>query len=109
MRRNREFQTASETKRQWNNFGGRAKEYEPREWRPAKSVLGGVVDGIPNGVDGDLDFIINHYWDEEPDIPKIANGIEHRVDRLKCLGNAVVPQQFYPIFSAIAQIEEMNE
>lgn len=109
VRRNREFQTASETKRQWNNFGGRAKEYEPREWRPAKSVLGGVVDGIPNGVDGDLDFIINHYWDEEPDIPKIANGIEHRVDRLKCLGNAVVPQQFYPIFSAIAQIEEMNE
>lgn len=59
-------------------------------------------------MDGDLDFLINHYWDEEPDIPRIASGIKHRVDRLKCLGNAVVPQQFYPIFKTIADVEEMN-
>lgn len=65
-----------------------------------------MADGIPAGVDGDLNFIINHYWDEEPDIPRIATGIEHRVDRLKCLGNAVVPQQFYPIFKAIVEAEQ---
>lgn len=73
--------------------------------RSAESVLGGVADGISSGVDGNLDFIINHFWDEEPDIPRIATGIDHRCDRLKCLGNAVVPQQFYPIFQAIADIE----
>ncbi|MDO5540598.1 MAG: hypothetical protein Q4F83_11105 [Eubacteriales bacterium] len=56
-------------------------------------------------MDGDLDFILNHYWDIEPDIPRVAAGIPDRVGRLKALGNAVVPQQFYPVFKAIAEIE----
>ena len=78
-----------------------------RKWS-AESVLGGVADGISSGLDRDLDFIIDYYWDIEPDIPRIATGVEHRVDRLKCLGNAVVPQQFYPVFKAIAKVEELN-
>ena len=44
-------------------------------------------------------------WPDEPDVGRVANGIPNRVDRLKCLGNAVVPQQFYPFFAAIAEIE----
>ena len=41
----------------------------------------------------------------EDDIPRVATGVKNRVNRLKCLGNAVVPAQAYPIFAAIAQIE----
>lgn len=44
-------------------------------------------------------------WPDEPDVPRVGHGIPNRVDRIKCLGNAVVPQQFYPIFKAIADIE----
>jgi len=32
------------------------------------------------------------WWETEPDVGRVANGIPSRVDRLRCLGNAVVPQ-----------------
>lgn len=44
-------------------------------------------------------------WDTEPDISRIIAGVPDRARRLKCLGNAVVPYQTYPIFRAIAQIQ----
>ena len=86
--------------------GTQEPESERSMRRSAKSILGGMAHGVSAGMDRDLDFIINHYWDEEPGIPRIATGIENRVDRLKCLGNAVVPRQFYPIFKAIAEVEK---
>ena len=45
-------------------------------------------------------------WPAEPELDRVAYGIPNRVDRIKCLGNAVVPQQFYPFFAAIAEIEK---
>ena len=32
------------------------------------------------------------WWAIEPDVGRVADGVPSRVDRLKCLGNAVVPQ-----------------
>ena len=55
---------------------GRAKEDDSREW-----------------------------WETEPDVGRVADGVSNRVDRLRCLGNAVVPQQAYPIFKAISEAE----
>ena len=48
-------------------------------------------------------------WEFEPDVGRVAHGIPSRVDRLKGLGNAVVPQQVYPIYKAIADIENYME
>ena len=47
-------------------------------------------------------------WPVEPGVGRVANGIPNRVDRIKCLGNAVVPAQFYPIFKTIADIERLE-
>ena len=44
-------------------------------------------------------------WPDEPEgVPRVTRGSQHRVDRLKGDGNAVVWRQFYPIFAAIYDI-----
>jgi len=45
------------------------------------------------------------YWAFEPNVGRVANGISGRVDRLKGLGNAIVPQVAYEIFKAITEIQ----
>ena len=46
------------------------------------------------------------WWSSEPNVGRVAHGIPKRVDRLRALGNAVVPQQVYPILEAIAKIHK---
>ena len=46
------------------------------------------------------------WWQSEPRVGRVANGIPNRVDRLKSLGNAIVPQIIYHIGLAILKEEE---
>ena len=59
-----------------------------------------------HGREQSQEFADGRCWAAEPNVGRVANGISARVDRLKCLGNAVVPQQAYPIFKALK--EEMT-
>jgi DNA (cytosine-5)-methyltransferase 1 len=45
-------------------------------------------------------------WAVEPNVGRVADGVRNRVDRLRGLGNAVVPQQIYPIFHYIKMIND---
>ncbi len=44
-------------------------------------------------------------WATEPDVGRVAHGVPHRVDRIRGLGNAIVPQVVYPILQGIVDIE----
>lgn len=70
-----------------------------RKQRQSESLLGRMADGLPGWVDG--------YWDIEPDIPRVANGVSDREEKLKALGNAAVPLQFYIFYRAIVEIEKI--
>ena len=45
------------------------------------------------------------WWDNEPNVGRVAHGIPFRVDRLKGLGNAVVPQVAKKIGEMILELE----
>ena len=81
--------------------------------RPSRPPVGERRETIRNTLCGGRDriarrrqrqeFADGRCWAVEPDVGRVAHGIPSRVDRLKCLGNAVVPQQEYPIFKALAE------
>ena len=48
------------------------------------------------------------WWATEPDVGRVAHGVPSRVDRLKCLGNAVVPQVAQKIGEMILKYEQAN-
>lgn len=85
-----------------HSFGRQA--VEPKKFIPSEAL---VQKGIGHELGG-ADSITKptEWWEVEPGMGRMAYGIPNRVDRLRCLGNAVVPYQALPIFEAIRKIEE---
>ena len=54
-----------------------------------RSVTRAILRTIPKGVAGMRN---REQWSTEPDVGRVAHGVSARVDRLRGLGNAVVPQ-----------------
>ena len=70
------------------------------EERQSQPKLGGMADGIPSRLDG-FDG-----WDTEPeDISRVVTGMTGRANRLKGLGNAIVPQIAMNIALAIKETQ----
>ena len=64
-----------------------------------RAVLEHASEGLPRPRSGagrdeeqDVPEAAAGWWEVEPNVGRVAHGVSHRVDRLRCLGNAVVPQ-----------------
>jgi len=101
LRRDGELSAAQSAGNGRNHFGGRTPEHGSGEWQTAQPGMGGSYDGLSAWMDSVRAGWSNGSW--EDGIPRLAGDVPDRVNRLKCLGNAVVPQQFYPIFKAIME------
>lgn len=67
---------------------------------PPQPGMGGMADGLSAWMDG------HRLWDREPDgISGVKEKGADWAGRMTALGNAVVPQQVYPILKCIADLE----
>ena len=85
--------------------GARSSEKKPKGVRA-------VCDAMPGRRDRDKrrresqEPADGRLWAAEPGVGRVVDGLPCRVERIRALGNAVVPQQAYPVFRALA--EELN-
>ena len=69
----------------------------PADYWLSEPDVGLLADGLSTGLVG--------YWDREPDIPRVSTGVKDRVNKLKGLGNAIVPQCAIVIMELIKQAD----
>ncbi|MCP4245143.1 MAG: DNA cytosine methyltransferase [bacterium] len=75
----------------------RRREPAPPKHPPPQCGGAGVVAGGRSPIRGRVESTPTsppgaHHWSAEPPVGRVAHGFSGRVDQLRCLGNAVVPQ-----------------
>lgn len=103
LRRDRELSATQGSGSVRSDHRGGTPEHGGGERRTAKPGVGRSFDGLSAWLDRVRAGWADGTW--EAGIPRIEVGVPGRVQRIKCLGNAVVPAQFYPVFRAIYEAE----
>ena len=81
------------------NRDNRQRGWETSNDKATKQRMGDLVNGISKG-------LLEHFDREPEDIPRVTSGEKDRANKLKALGNSIVPQVAAEIFIAIKYQEE---
>ena len=73
---------------------GEASRCKRSRNRNIKSQMGNLANGLPSRM--------ARCWEREPNIPRVANNQKDRINKLKALGNSIVPEVAYQILKRIA-------
>mgnify|MGYP003652207421 CR=1 FL=1 len=98
-RRGGDGQPVRETKQNVADADSQRGRLRNTEWQNAEDA------GQPSGNQRDNARGVG-FWDVEPSVGRVAHGIPRRVDRLRGLGNAIVPQIAQRIGETIKSIAE---
>lgn len=78
----------------------------PNATKPKSSKCEGGGYGITQKFKKRKQSANGSWWQTEPGVGRVVDGLPNRVDRIKALGNAIVPQVAYEIFKAIKSYED---
>ena len=99
----------------------RSRQSGPGRWRQP-SNRGDVSDSEPTRLERhergeladqgdrrpDANITGSTWWSVEPDVGRLADGVSDRVGKLRCLGNAIVPQVAYQLIKRMIEAEEVS-
>lgn len=79
-------------------FGGRSSEFRNTT---GSRLSDGPAEALRQS-EAHQEFERSDWWAIEPDVGRVVNGVPHRVDRLRALGNSVVPAQAREAFERLS-------